>query len=421
MLTLFSLEWINFLTHQETTRVCSYIGMSGVILQLHLSVNLGWNMVFLGETLATGFTILVVSAIAVLIVLTITISVARHRQQWFLIDSARLNPYKLVYRVTKFARQHKVPIQLSAFTYCEDDVPSGLDPGKDKYGGPFTTEQVEDVKAFYGILKILFATGTTFFLQISTDRFLFLYSKSLHFQIPFMFTAPETMDYLNLTDIDTGGIIKRDSISLLLHFGLLTPLLLMVSIPAFIFFFRPCTNYHQPRMLKRIGFGILLMLTSATCTMFIDSKGIWNCIFNHRFVIYYDSLVCLAQRSLCALSNILIYPALYEFICAQSPHSMKGLLMGLLFAIRGLFELCAVFTVIILIYIREFYNSCAIDYYLLNMILGIIGLLAYIYVAKRYKLRERNEPCHVRQYVEDYYSKIQKERHYDYSASIKHQ
>ena len=53
----------------------------------------------------------------------------------------------------------KIPVQRSAFTYCEDDLPSGLDLGKEKYGGCFTTEQVEDVKAFYGILKVLFSFG----------------------------------------------------------------------------------------------------------------------------------------------------------------------------------------------------------------------------------------------------------------------
>ena len=53
------------------------------------------------------------------------------------------------------AWQHKVPVQRSAFNYCEDDLPSGLDLGKSKYGGPFTTEQVEDVKSFYEVLKVI--------------------------------------------------------------------------------------------------------------------------------------------------------------------------------------------------------------------------------------------------------------------------
>ena len=97
-----------------------------------------------------------------IVILCIVVSLVHYNKHWFIIDTARSNPYKIVCRVTKFARQHKVPIRRSAFTYCEDDIPSGLDLGKSKYGGPFTTEQVEDVKAFYGISKLIFTLGFVF-------------------------------------------------------------------------------------------------------------------------------------------------------------------------------------------------------------------------------------------------------------------
>ena len=59
------------------------------------------------------------------------------------------NPFKLVYGVIKYAVKNKRPRQRSAFTYCDDKLPSRIDFGKSKYGGPFTTEQVEDVKTFF--------------------------------------------------------------------------------------------------------------------------------------------------------------------------------------------------------------------------------------------------------------------------------
>ena len=61
-----------------------------------------------------------------------------------------INPYKLVYLVTKFARKHKVPVNCSTFTYCGDEVPSGLDLDKTKYGAPFTTEQWKMSKSYMG-------------------------------------------------------------------------------------------------------------------------------------------------------------------------------------------------------------------------------------------------------------------------------
>ena len=59
----------------------------------------------------------------------------------------------------KFAKDHTNPIRGSAFTYCENELLSRLDLGKEKYGGPFTIEQVKDIRAFLAILRILLTIG----------------------------------------------------------------------------------------------------------------------------------------------------------------------------------------------------------------------------------------------------------------------
>ena len=80
--------------------------------------------------------------------LSVTLCLERYKCHWFLIDSGHTNPYELVHKVVKFAKDHTNPIRCSAFTYCEDELLSRLDLRKEKYGGPFTTEEVENVKAF---------------------------------------------------------------------------------------------------------------------------------------------------------------------------------------------------------------------------------------------------------------------------------
>ena len=45
-----------------------------------------------------------------------------------------------------YARETKYPECRSALTYFDEEPPSRLDYGKDKFGGPFTEEEVEDVK-----------------------------------------------------------------------------------------------------------------------------------------------------------------------------------------------------------------------------------------------------------------------------------
>ena len=70
-------------------------------------------------------------------------------------EPATQNPFKLVHGVIRFAIKNKYPRQRSAFTYCEDEPPSRIDFGKSRYGGPFTTEQVEDVKTLLRLLIVI--------------------------------------------------------------------------------------------------------------------------------------------------------------------------------------------------------------------------------------------------------------------------
>ena len=86
--------------------------------------------------------------------------------KWFYIEPGHRNPYRNVINVLSFARKFKFPLQRSAFTYCDDERPSRIDFAKLRYGGPFTTEQVEDVKIFLRILKLLLCLGAIFVVEI---------------------------------------------------------------------------------------------------------------------------------------------------------------------------------------------------------------------------------------------------------------
>ena len=329
-------------------------------------------------------------------VLAITLYVVRRRRRWFLIEPGTLNPYKLVYRVTKFARQYKIPVQRSAFTYCEDELPSGLDLGKEKYGGFFTTEQVEDVKAFYGILKVLFSFGIVFFLDFAADSV-----------FPFF----------------ASHIIFSDEIILYFMFnnGQLSSLLIVICIPLYLCFLRPFISQYVPGMLKRMGLGIIFVLLSLIASFSMDLvvnlevRHNDTCMFNNNSTHQplQNPALLLFQLTLSAISDMLVYTAVFEFIYSQSPHSMKGLLIGLLYAIRGLYQLFATILVLPFAVVEPFYTvhhiSCGFYYYLTNIVIGVVALLVYTCVAKRYRYRVRDELCNVHQYAENYYSNQQYE------------
>ena len=334
-----------------------------------------------------------------IVFLIMSLYIAHKKRAWFLIESARLNPYKLVYRVTKFAHQHKVPVQRSAFTYCEDEVPSGMDLGKVKYGGPFTTEQVENVKAFYGILKILLALGPVFFIEAAI----------MNTQAKFYSHLPENDQISGL-------------LSLILYYGLITQLATIMGIPLYVCLIRPPVYHFIPGMLKRIGLGIILMVAVLICFLIMDTTVHAKlrdtpCMFSDtqshsentsNIGDLYNYYFIVAENCLVSLSTVLFHVALLQFICAQSPHSMKGMLIGLFFAIRGLLYGISVIIITeqpIFSFIHQSFPSCGMYYYLMNIGVGVVSFLVFVFVAKRYKYRKRDEICHVYRYAEEYYSR----------------
>ena len=75
-------------------------------------------------------------------------------KKWLIIEPKSPQSLTTIYQVLKFAAKHKAPLNRSALTYWEENVPSRMDLGKSRYGGPFTTEQVEDMKPILRLLPL---------------------------------------------------------------------------------------------------------------------------------------------------------------------------------------------------------------------------------------------------------------------------
>ena len=190
--------------------------------------------------------------IYLLLLISLCVAFCKHHV-WFLSDSGSRNPYKLVYKVISFAREHKNPVRRSAFTYCEDELPSRLDLGKEKYGGPFTSEQVEDVKAFLGIFKVLLALGPLFAAERSVSFLLPLFSKHLF------------------------GIFYPCSFSN----EAFPSFIIIILLVLYVVLLRPFVHSYIPGMLKRIGLGMVLMVTPIPCFFILDTIGHTAAISNN--------------------------------------------------------------------------------------------------------------------------------------------
>jgi uncharacterized membrane protein len=90
---------------------------------------------------------------------------------------------------------------------------------------------------------------------------------------------------------------------------------------------------------------------------------------------------------------------------------MKGMLIGLYYAITGFFLLLGLVIQTAFRYWKysQFF-SCGFVYYSIIVALGIVTFILLTRVTKRYKYRERDEPSRERQFAEEYYAKnIQRE------------
>ena len=207
----------------------------------------------------------------------------------------------------------------------------GLDLGKEKYGGPFTTEQVEDVKALYGILKVLFSFGVVFFLGFAADSMLqyFDVSSSPALQIlrsafsnlhpSLSLSAPPLHFPLCLRNAEENGA-RYDFSSTLV------------------------TATLSMDLVEQLGYASTdsnsTIATISMGTVGADSNSTEDdniCMFKnvHPSHPSYNQNFNLfgIQLTLSALSGMLIYTGVFEFICSQSPHSMKGLIIGVFYAI----------------------------------------------------------------------------------------
>ena len=289
-------------------------------------------------------------------------------EKWLIIEPNSPQSLKIIYRVLKFAAKHKAPLNRSALTYWEEDIPSRLDLGKSRYGGPFTTEQVEDVKTFMRLLLLLLPIWFVVF------------SDSL-------FGRLEVGVFVNLvlSEIQwsscTGSIFKSFTFNMWWCF--------MVTMFVYKVCVYPCFKYKLPSILKRLGFYLFLL------TLFSIVYAILNYFF---FMSVWPHF---AHSCLYGILLSLVITSSIEFVCAQSPYSMRGLLSGLNFVMMFI----AIFAGLNIHRITHVIKKHFILMYFIGGGLGIVGFLLFLVVAGCYKRRVRDEEYIPQTHIEAIYDR----------------
>ena len=314
------------------------------------------------------------------------------------------NPLVLIYKVVKYAWKHTFPENRSAFTYWENEIPPRIDLGKNKYGGPFTTEEVEDTKSFFRILLLLFS--------------LLGYHLSGH----------------GYSIVKQLMIAQCPSTWLLILIGdpmNLTTIVIFTSVPLYQLIDVRYRQRYIPSIFKRMGLGLLCCLLKVIIEIALQVTQkhyatqlcnnicpLFNCYslatekFNGSNFIC-GTINCKPENSiflillvvpqvLQGLSFLLVFLSSIEFICAQAPLRLKGLLIGLWYASLSVHYL--------LVEVPEFYiplndGTTWVIFQEVKAFLIALSLIFFAYVSGRYRYRVRDEVVNEQYLIEEIYER----------------
>ena len=280
------------------------------------------------------------------------------------------NPIKLIVRVLCYARKHKYPENRSALTYWEEEAPSRLDLGKDKYGGPFTEEEVEDVKTVFRMLPLFIGFVA---IGLSDDYY---WSAIDSFKLP-------------------ACLAVTDS-----QYRFCSVILMLV----YLFFIRVCFYKYIPSMLTRMSVGIFLafIVTVSKVIIFVIERS-------HPDINNIGKLLFIPQ-TIQGLSFILLYPVSLEFTVAQSPVHMRGVMVGLWYATTWGIDYLINTTLKFTFNCESQYICTSFYYYITKSLLVLIILIVFVILAKRYKYRVRENEVNIVQIVDDHYQRYINQR-----------
>ena len=288
-----------------------------------------------------------------------------------------VNPVKHIAKVLQYARHHTAPVFRSAFTYGEGP-PSRLDLAKDRYGGPYTTEEVEDVKSFGRILLLL-----------SSQFGILLVGGVSQFD--------SSTIAINVSTIDVDYYQVWFTINAFFAGKLVWATVPVVAIPIYMIAIRSYFQRYIPSMIKRMGISLVLAIISLSLLIPANYCHFHE-IFDSSTIDYHDttiSLGILAQIT-GSLAYLLNFLTVLEFILAQGPRSMQGLLIGIWYAYQAVAVLVQLANAIFI------YHSSLVA--MIKLPLAVTSFIMYVIVSRWYRYRERNEASdiNVQNIIEEY-------------------
>ena len=284
-------------------------------------------------------------AISLLSVLCMTIALCLDfllSPKWITKEPTSSRCFTLIYQVFKFATKHKAPLNRSSLTYWEEDIPSRVDLGKSRYGGPFTTEQVENVKT---VLKMFIVGLPMPIIMVSyflSNYIIPYFRTSVHYYSNNSSNLTQCASYYSNNSSNLIQCASLDTVTSLSWWMILSTIVHEIAVYPFLV-------KWIPTILKRIVIGSLLTLLLNITYLVIsavqvadENKSIFTGIIDTFWIELLHSIIS-------AQIVLLLYTAMLEFVCAQTPQNLKGFMIGCIWCVYPLTNILAAFIFSILV------------------------------------------------------------------------
>ena len=326
----------------------------------------------------------IVNGICLIMLIFCVTIIFRLRHSLIIDPPPEIDGLKLIWRVMKYSWKHKNPVRRSAFTYSEGP-PTRLDLAKERYGGPFTTKQVEEVKSFWHLI------------QIPICHFLFTGFY------PYIVLGYQYTHCRNLIDLS-----KEKFFDILINYKVLTEAVAAIGLLFCLLFIVSFCPKLIPSILQRIWIGLFFLLLSSLSVMVISFNVTDNLppveqsgssSFNtcDKLWPYYLFIVPEFLSGLGVLFNL---TAQLEFILAQAPHSMQSIFVGALY-MEYIFPYLYITIGITTSAGRSWY------FYVVLSCIQLIITVVFTIIKRRYKYRQCNNDSdiNIRENIEEVYER----------------
>ena len=326
---------------------------------------------------------------AAVLVVTVCLSLALCSNfifnHWLVKENIINNPLPQIRKVVQYTIRNRHQLQRipSSEEHEDHGALSRFNIAKAIYAGPFTTEQVEDVKTFFRIMGII----AIFMIACSGITSIYTARNQI---VSHLYNWPVSCyKQLNILWLSTNFLLAA-----VLGYKIIIQPLLLPKVSLSI-----TTKFIIAVFFHLLSIIALLAIESVSYQYQVEkNQNVSRCLLSHSdgrqvdINVYWITI----PGAMNGISLFIFFLSGIEFICAQAPFNMKGIIFGLAYPLYGLGTLIQ--SVLSIPFLNEKQSTlwerapltCGIWYFIIQTVIVTTSFIAVLVLIKRYKQRERN-------------------------------